>query len=114
VTEHSYYVYILANTFHHLYAGITNDLQGRVFQHKSALDPKAFTTRYKINRLVYFERFQYVRSAIAREKQIKSWNRVKKIALIVAENPTWKDLSEGWGEATEPFDEGKMRLPEGF
>lgn len=114
MAEHHYYVYILANTFHHLYTGMTNDLPGRVRSHKSAAHPKAFTARYKIDRLVYFERFQYVRSAIAREKQIKSWNRVKKIALIVAENPTWEDLSAGWGDDVESFDERKMRPPEGF
>jgi len=84
------------------------------FQHKSALDPKAFTARYGINRLVYFERFHYVRNAIAREKQIKSWNRVKKIDLIVAVNPTWRDLSEDWKEGNELFDEKKMRPPSTF
>jgi len=114
VVDQTYYTYILANTFHHLYTGMTNDLQGRVYDHKHPEDLKAFTARYKIDRLVHFERFQYVRDAIAREKQIKSWNRVKKIALIVAHNPTWVDLSLEWGEAIELFDEGKMRRPETF
>jgi putative endonuclease len=61
-----------------------------------------------------FERFQYVNDAIARETEIKGWLRVKKIALIVRRNPTWRDLSDDWGKATEPFDETKMRTPETF
>ena len=112
--EHPYCVYILANTFKLLYVGVTNDLQRRVHDHKHPSDSKAFTARYKIDRLVYFERFHYVLNAIAREKEIKGWLRVKKIALIVAGNPTWRDLSEDWGKPTEPFDETKMRPPEGF
>jgi putative endonuclease len=63
---------------------------------------------------VYFERFQYVEEAIARETQIKGWLRVKKIALIVQHNPTWLDLSEDWGKAMEPFDEAKMKARNTF
>jgi putative endonuclease len=112
--EHCYYVYILANTFHRLYTGVTNDLPVRVKQHKDKDGPKSFTARYGIDRLVYFERFQYVEDAIARETKIKGWLRVKKIGLIVRHNPTWRDLSEDWGKAIEPFDEAKMRPPTGF
>jgi putative endonuclease len=86
----------------------------RVRQHKEAQDPKSFTARYGIDRLVYFERFQYVEEAIARETQIKGWLRVKKIALIVQHNPTWLDLSEDWGKAMEPFDEAKMKARNTF
>ena len=55
-----------------------------------------FTADYKIDRLVYFERHASIHSAIAREKQIQGYTRLKKITLIVSQNPTWKDLSEGW------------------
>ena len=112
--EHEYYVYVLANTFHRLYIGVTNSLSVRVKQHKEGINPASFTTRYAINRLVYFERFQYIQYAIHREKQLKGWLRVKKIALIVQHNPTWRDLSDDWGKPTEPFDEAKMRAPETF
>ena len=66
--DHEYYVYILANTFHRLYIGVTNGLAVRVKQHKAAKDSGSFTARYGIDRLVYFERFQYVQEAIGREK----------------------------------------------
>ena len=113
--EHCYYyVYILANTFHRLYAGVTNDLEIRVRQHKDKADPESFTARYGIDRLVYFERFQYVHDAIARETTIKGWLRVKKIALVVQHNPTWRDLSEDWGKQVEPFDQAKMKAPVTF
>jgi putative endonuclease len=86
----------------------------RVKQHKEKSDPKSFTAKYGIDRLVYFERFQFVEEAIARETQIKGWLRIKKIALIVRMNPTWRDLSEDWGKMMEPFDESKMKLPTTF
>ncbi len=86
----------------------------RVKQHKDKSDPKSFTARYGIDRLVYFERFQYVGEAIAREKPIKGWLRIKKIALIVQHNPTWRDLSEDWGKQMAAFDEGNMKPPVTF
>ena len=109
--DHEYFVYILTNTFHRLYVGVTNSLVVRVEQHKAAKDPKSFTARYGINRLVYFERFQYVQDAIRRETQIKGWLRIKKLALIVGHKPTWHDLSEDFGKPVEPFEEAKMRPP---
>ncbi len=112
--EHDYSVYILANTFHRLYIGVTNDLEVRVKQHRSKKDPNSFTARYGIDHLVYFERFQFIQEAIRREKELKSWLRVRKIAFIVQHNPTWKDLSEDWGKPIKPFDERKMRAPETF
>ncbi|MDR3745232.1 MAG: GIY-YIG nuclease family protein [Acidobacteriaceae bacterium] len=112
--KHCYYVYILANSFHRIYTGVTNDMMVRVKQHKSADDPKSFTAQYGIDKLVYFERFQYIDTAIAREKEIKGWLRSKKIALIVQHNPTWQDLSEDWGKPMEPFDETKMKPPVTF
>jgi putative endonuclease len=92
-----YYVYIATNRSRTLYVGVTNDLQRRVYQHKHKLIP-GFTARYNINQLVYFETTSDVKSAIAREKQIKGWLRERKIELIEKTNPTWQDLSAEWFE----------------
>jgi putative endonuclease len=75
-----------------LYVGVTNNLIRRVAEHKSVAT-KGFTSRYKITRLVYFEASGDALAAIEREKQIKGWVRRRKIALVAAQNPTWKDLS---------------------
>jgi putative endonuclease len=99
------YVYILASSFKHLYIGMTTDLECRVWKHKGKFYPDSFTAKYTIDRLVYFERYGLIMRAIAREKELKGWLRQKKIALIVANNPEWKDLSEGWGKPVEPFRE---------
>ena len=85
----------MSNRSKTLYTGITNSLYRRVRQHKEAVGSE-FTTRYKVDRLVYYERFDDVHRAIGREKQIKGLLRIKKIALIVSVNPAWRDLSEGW------------------
>jgi putative endonuclease len=95
LAEKQYYVYILANKGRMLYTGITNDLERRVWEHKNHL-AAAYTKRYGISRLVYFESTTDVLSAINREKQIKGWLRKKKITLIESINPDWQDLSEGW------------------
>ena len=79
------YVYILASGFKHLYIGITSDLERRMCEHKEHVFPDSFTSRYNITQLVHLERYADVRVAIAREKQLKRWSRVKKIRLIVAE-----------------------------
>ena len=70
-----------------------------VQEHQSGSIEGSFTQRYRLDRLVYYERFQAVTSAIDREKQIKGWLRIKKIALIVSVNPDWKDLSAEWGKS---------------
>jgi len=67
----------------------------RTFEHRQGLVPR-FTSRYRIHRLVYFESFRDVRTAIAREKQIKGWDRAKRVALIEAKNPTWEDFGAQW------------------
>jgi putative endonuclease len=90
-----YYVYIMTNRSGTLYTGVTGDLRRRVYQHKHKLVP-GFTSKYNIDRLVYFESTPDVRAAIAREKEIKGWVRAKKIALIESANRDSKDLSEGW------------------
>jgi putative endonuclease len=78
-----------------LYAGVTGDLERRVFEHKQGIKGE-LASRYKIDRLVYFERFGDIQAAIAREKPIKGLLHAKKIALIVSMNAEWKDLSEAW------------------
>ena len=72
-------------------------------QHKAGTYAAAFTERYNIKQLVYFERFGTVTAAITREKQLKRWSRVKKISLIVGSNPDWADLSLEWGQPVAMF-----------
>jgi putative endonuclease len=91
----TYCVYIMSNVSKMLYTGVTNDLEHRVFQHKTK-EVDGFTKKYNIHRLVYFEVFGEIREAIAREKQIKGWLRAKKAALIESVNPEWKDLAPEW------------------
>jgi putative endonuclease len=89
-----YYVYVLTNKRNGtLYVGVTNNLARRVYEHKNKL-VDGFTSKYGLNRLVYYEALDDIRLAIAREKQIKSWLRVRKIALIESKNPEWNDLAE--------------------
>jgi len=78
------------------YTGVTNNLERRVWEHKFSENEKNFTAKYNINKLVYFEEFNDVNCAIAREKQIKGLSREKKLNLIKEKNPEFKDLSEEW------------------
>jgi putative endonuclease len=88
-----YYVYLLASRKHGtLYLGVTRDLIRRVYQHKAKAAP-SFTARYGVDRLVWFECYDDVMSAIAREKEIKKWRRAWKVRLIEENNPEWLDLS---------------------
>jgi putative endonuclease len=73
--------------------GVTNDLKRRVYEHKNEVIP-GFTRKYHIHKLVYYEIFEEIETAILREKQIKAGSRQKKISLIENFNPTWKDLSD--------------------
>jgi len=88
-----YHVYILASASGVLYTGVTNFLERRVRQHKQKL-VDGFTKKYDVTRLVYFEPHGQPKSVIRREKQIKSWRREKKLALIRSVNPKFRDLSE--------------------
>ena len=89
----SYYVYMMTNQSDDvLYTGVTNDLVRRIYEHKTHIDPKAFTTHYNIEKLVYYEQYSEPEYAIAREKQIKGWNRARKNKYINEVNPEWKDL----------------------
>lgn len=91
----SYYIYILTNkTDVVLYVGVTNDLLRRVREHRMKKDPNSFSALHNTNKLVYYESTPDIRSAIAREKQIKSWKRCKKNALVESANPRWLDLFE--------------------
>jgi putative endonuclease len=93
---YNFYVYMMTNKGKNvLYMGVTNDRQKRIWQHRNQ-NGSSFTKRYNCDRLVYFEWYQDIRQAIARETQIKGWSRSKKDALIASLNPEWKDLTEDW------------------
>ena len=88
-----YYVYVLTNWNNKvLYIGITNNLQRRIYEHKHKL-VEGFTSKYNLNKLIYFETFEDSLLAITREKELKKWRREKKDELIMEINPNWKDLS---------------------
>ena len=101
---HCYYIYILTNKNNTvLYTGVTNDLVRRCYEHKKKLIP-GFTEKYNIDKLIYFEIFDYVELAIKREKQIKGYSRTKKAALINKTNPEWIDL----------YGDGKIEISNSF
>ncbi|MCX6810579.1 MAG: GIY-YIG nuclease family protein [Candidatus Berkelbacteria bacterium] len=90
----NYSTYILTNKSNKvLYIGVTNNLERRIYEHKSKIIP-GFTAKYNLNKLVWFESFANVKDAISAEKKIKDWLRIKKINLIESKNKEWKDLSE--------------------
>jgi putative endonuclease len=91
--DRTFHVYILAGESGVLYTGMTNNLMRRIVEHKQKKIP-GFTSKYNVTKLVWFEAHGRAVSAIAREKQIKGWSRAKKVALIEAMNPHWKDLTE--------------------
>jgi putative endonuclease len=93
--EYLFYVYILANRSRNLYIGLTNNLATRIAQHREHR-PGTYTARYNIDRLVYYEQFAYILNAVARETELKDWNRTEKIVLIEQQNPTWNDLATDW------------------
>ena len=87
-----YYVYILTTKYNSvLYTGVTNNLSRRCMEHKSG-KTKGFTQKYNVHKLVYFEVYDYIDLAIAREKQIKGYSRAKKEKLINEFNPGWQEL----------------------
>ena len=89
---HIYYVYILTTKYNKmLYVGVTNNLIRRVTEHKNGVN-ESFTKKFNINKLVYFEIFDYIDLAIAREKQIKGYSHDKKAALVNSKNPEWVEL----------------------
>ena len=96
--ERQYHIYIMANSRHQIYVGVTGNLARRVYQHKNKLT-EGHASRYNMTMLIYYESTSDVNSAIAREKQLKGWNRRKKDALIATTNPRWVDLSLEWFES---------------
>lgn len=78
-----------------IYVGVTSDLVKRLWEHKDGVHP-GFTKKYGCNKLVYFEKYQWIHDAIDREKQLKAGSRKAKVDLIILENPDWNDLSTGW------------------
>ena len=104
-----FYVYIMASLSGTLYVGVTNNVARRSFDHKLG-EGSAFTKRYDVNRLVYYECFQYIGNAIRREKEIKGWRREEKIALIEALNPSWRDLNRDFERQFQPSAEAKQTL----
>ena len=90
--QHNYYVYITTNKRHTvLYVGVTSSLERRVWEHKHKI-AKGFTKRYNVDSLVYYEHFDFIESAIEREKKLKKLSRRNKVLLITRFNPKWKDL----------------------
>lgn len=88
----AYYVYMMTNKYRNvLYTGVTNDLIRRVYEHRNHLLKDSFTAKFNVTDLVYFEQTNDVYAAIEREKQIKSWSRARKNALVETQNPTWID-----------------------
>ena len=89
----AFFVYILASKRNGtLYVGVTNDLARRLSEHKAKLVP-GFTSKYDVDQLVYFEAFDSILEARAREHSLKCWRRAWKIALIEKLNPDWRDLA---------------------
>ena len=94
--KHEYNVYIMTNKSNTtLYVGVTSDLMGRVWDHKNKTY-KGFSATYECTKLIYYEEYQWIQDAIGREKQLKAGSRQKKADLVIANNPLWNDLSDGW------------------
>jgi len=97
VSTKKYHVYLLANRKNGtIYLGMTGELKHRIKAHKEEKYKKAFSKRYQTKKLVYYEEYQWVQDAQAREKKLKKWKRQWKIDLIEKENPEWLDLAEAW------------------
>ncbi len=94
-TNSEYCVYVMTNKSGTLDVGLTNNIKKRVYEHKNKL-VEGFTKKYNIDKLLCFETFSDIYSAIAREKTIKGWLRKKKIELVRTTNPDWTDLSQDW------------------
>jgi putative endonuclease len=96
--QHLYFIYIITNPEKTvLYTGVTNNLEARLAEHYfNRGQPKTFAGRYYCYNLIYFEEFQYIHDAIAREKEIKGWSRKKKEALIKTKNRDWTILNKSY------------------
>src|SRR5262249_19672638 len=108
--SYTFWVYIMVSRTGTLYVGITGYFDRRIMQHK--MDSiEGFTKKYQIHRLVYYETYDHVLKAIAREKQLKGWRREKKITLIEKVNPRWQDLAENWGREMRFRGQSLKRTP---
>jgi putative endonuclease len=96
VRDHEYFVYIVCSRSGTLYIGMTNSIYRRALEHKHR-EFEGFASNYGCDRLVYYESLDDVHKALGREKQLKGWSRLKKIALIESKNPRWEDFAEKWG-----------------
>jgi len=94
-SRYRFWVYIIVSRTGTLYIGVTGYLTRRIHQHKIE-SIEGFTQKYKVHRLVYYETYDHVLTAISREKQLKGWRRQKKVALVEKANPRWQDLAEQW------------------
>jgi putative endonuclease len=95
-----YYVYMLTSKTRRLYVGMTNDLERRLQEHRTKA-VEGFTSRYNIDRLVWYEVTTSAVDAVAREREIKGWRREKKVELIESENPSWTDMANDWWPVVE-------------
>lgn len=96
VKEKGGFVYMMSNwTGEVLYTGVTNNLERRVSEHKTG-QGSIFSKKYNLKKLVYYEQFGDIETAIARETEVKKWRREKKNELINSVNPAWNDLSKAW------------------
>ena len=106
-----FHVYIMTNgpRSHVLYTGVTGNLSRRVFEHKNKIGSR-FASKYNLTRLVYYEMFCYPDDAIAREKEIKGRRRSRKLELINAMNPHWRDLAADWQDVYKPDETPEILL----
>ena len=95
MTRRSYFTYIMGSLSGTLYIGVTSNIEKRVFQHRFHCT-QGFTGKYNVGRLLYCESYDDIHKAIAREKQLKGWSRVKKTVLIESCNAHWLDLAKDW------------------
>src|SRR5437588_11675222 len=112
-----YWVYIMASRRRIIYIGFSGNIEERVHEHKCDIDPKSFCAHYMVHDLVYFEEFTTPILGINREKELKAWNRTKKIALINSMNPTWRDLSLDWRKPIRKLpksDVSRRAVPQGL
>jgi putative endonuclease len=99
--DYMFFVYILASRSRQLYVGMTNNIRGRVADHRK-FKPGTYAARYKIYLLVHYEETRYVLNAIDREKELKDWNRARKVELIERHNPAWEDFAATWFDEQLP------------
>ena len=91
-----YWVYIMSSHRKTLYVGVTRDLRRRVLEHRLRTRSDAFTARYRVTKLVYYDFTDDIAAAIAEEKRIKGMRRARKIELIEQQNLEWRDLAIDW------------------